>query len=144
MKALRDLTLQDLERTAVWRYYGDRDSEAEVEPTDLKEISEAWLSNAPRCYYITRTSFILSDGSCYSGYSSPADDSGLDYIQPVIVLDSVHIPLFYEHSPLGPEPQTTCKKLGRLFSDIFPIRFRSEVLVDGRTVEGLVEAIHVP
>ncbi len=136
MKPLRELTLEDLARSPVWRCTGSPDSEASVERTELSALSEA----SPEIF-VVRTSFTLSDGSSVAGYCSPADDSGLDYVQPVIITESGHAPLFYESPPLSPEPDSICRKLGRSSDQVFPIRYRAEIPVDGRFVEGEVSEI---
>lgn len=88
MKPLHELTLEDLARSPVWRCTGSPDSEASVERTELSALSEA----SPEIF-VVRTSFTLSDGSSVAGYCSPTDDSGLDYVQPVIITESGHAPL---------------------------------------------------
>ncbi len=139
MKPLRELTLEDLARSPVWRCTGGPDSEASVEPTELASLSET-----SREVFVVRTSFTLSDGSSVAGYCSPGDDSGLDYIQPVIITESGHAPLFYESLPPSPEPESIYRKLRRPFDHVFPLRYRAEIPVDGRFLEGEVSEIHVP
>ena len=138
MKPLRELTREDIVRWPVWRYLGDSDSEASVEPTELTSLTEASQET-----FVVRASFILNDGSSLVGYCSPSDDSGIDYVQPVIITESGHVPLFYESRPPSPEPDSSLRKLGRQSDQIFPLRYRAEVPVDGRFVEGEVSAIHV-
>ena len=138
MKPLRDLTLEDLAQSPVWRYTGGPDSDALVEPTELTSLTEN-----SREVFVVRTSFTLSDGSLAAGYSSPADDSGIDYVQPVIITESGHAPLFFESPPPAPEPESICRKLRRHPDQVFPLRYRAEIPVDGRFVEGEVSRIHI-
>ena len=136
MKSLNQLTLEDLKGAPVWRYVGESDADARVEPTELSSISEYSAG-----VFLVRATFTLNDGSVLGGYCSPADSSGLDYVQPVIILDGDHVPLFLESPPQDAEPETTCVRLGRPHGDIFPLHFRAEIPVDGSFVVGVVHTI---
>ena len=62
-----------------------------------------YLQHPDREAYIARTRFVLADGSEWWGYCSPTDDSGLDYIQPVILTPGGPVRFWYEEPP--PEPE---------------------------------------
>lgn len=139
MKPLRELTAQDLLRVPVWRYFGDADAAANVEPTPADILTENTTD-----VFLVRTTFHLNDGSTLVGFCSPQDASGLDYTQPVIVYGSEHVPLFYESAPQKPEPDALCRKLGRKEEDVFPLLLRAEVPVDGKFYEEIVRYVHMP
>lgn len=139
MKPLHDLTIDDLSHTPVWQYEGDRDSEAYVVPSDLASLTEF-----AQGVFIVRTTFTLNDGTSATGYCSPADDSGIDYVQPVIITRHGHVRFYYESNPPSPEPETSLRKLERSFEDVFPVHYRAEVPVDGRLVEGVVSELCLP
>ncbi len=139
MKPLSELSLQDLSRTPVWRFSGENDTTACIEPTSITSLTENTME-----VFIVRTRFFLNDGSALSGYCSPQDGSGLDYTQPVIMCGMEHAPLFHEQHPRKPEPEALCRKLGRKEVDIFPLRLRAEVPVDGQFYETIVTHVSTP
>jgi hypothetical protein len=138
VKRLGELTTQDLLQVPVWRYVGTTEAEALVEPTDLCSLSEDADG-----VYLVRTVFTLSDGTVAVGYCTPTDDSGLDYVQPVLLTGTGHVPLFREVPASSGEPESTCRRLAKPFDRIFPIRYRAEIPVDGHFVHGEVRTVLV-
>lgn len=136
MKALRKLTLEDLARCPVWRYEGDSEESASVWPVETFEQPD-------REAYIARTRFLLADGSVWWGYCSPTDDSGLDYVQPVILAPGGPVRFWYDEAPAEPEPARTCRLLGRSLGQVFPARFECMIPVEGRLVAGELTEVAV-
>jgi len=136
MKRLVDLTAEDLEASPVWRYEGGSGAHAAVVPT--KHVS---LSQTDDEIFLAATEFQLKDSSRHFGFCFPADDSGIDYLQPVIILPTRHVNFWFD----GPaEPATLSvqwKALGRQPGDIFPVAYRCLVPVDGRTVSGKIDGV---
>ena len=136
MKRLCDLTEADLRLSPIWRYAGETDAEASVFPSLTFAEADRWA-------YIARTRFVLADGSEWWGYCSPTDDSGLDYIQPVILTPGGPVRFWYEK----PAPEATaahaCRLLGRLPEEVFPVRFECVVPFEGRLVAGELSRIEV-
>jgi hypothetical protein len=136
VKPLRNLSLADLEVTAVWRYLGKDDDTGFVEATTRTSLSEA-----KKVTFIAAARFTLADGTVFMGFVTPLDTSGLDYVQPVIVTPTGHVRFWFERRPtdeiLG--GQRAC--LNRGPEKIFPVRWLSLVPVHGRSVSGVIEAV---
>ena len=126
MKLLRDLTVEDLHTTPVWKFFGGSDEDALVEPTSRSTLSEAEHET-----YIAVTEFVLANGQKYFGFCSPVDDSGLDYVQPVIVTGQGHICLWFDEPPARDVLVEQWTRLGALESQVFPIRYNCLVPVNG-------------
>jgi len=132
VKPLATLTLEDLQACPVWQYHGARDDEAQVSAAPGAQISEEWSPETP--VYIALTEFVLANGQVYSGYTSPSDPSGLDYLQPVIIASGVHV-RFWDDRTGG--PSRDWRHLGSEH-EVFPITWRSLVPVDGNAVGGRI------
>jgi hypothetical protein len=136
VKRLRELTNDDLARVPIWWYEGQSDESASVSPVEAFEHPESKA-------YIARTRFVLADGSEWWGYCSPTDDSGLDYIQPVIISAAGHVRFWYDESAPEPEPGRACRLLGKQPEQVFPARFECVVPVEGRYVAGVVSRVGI-
>ena len=139
MKRLVDLTVEDLRQSPAWRYEGGDGSEALVEPA-----ARETLSQDDDEIFLASTEFELADRSRHFGFCFPADDSGLDYLQPVILTDAGPVSFWFDRPP---SPETIARQwsaLGRQPTQIFPAVFRCLVPVDGRTVRGRIEQIATP
>jgi hypothetical protein len=154
MRAISTLTADDLRLHPVWRYQTrpalDSDEPEsqivlngehlceEVEPIDVFAIFE----DSPETL-IAATTFRLSTGHSLPGYCSPADPSGLDYIQPVIITPEGHVRLWWDWNP-GPEVlDRMVRRLGERPLEVFPISYRCLVPSDGQFLEGVVEHLSV-
>ena len=133
MKRLVELTVQDLADQPVWRYEGGTGSDALVAPAPRHPLSQADDE-----VFLAATEFVLSDSTRHLGFCFPADDTGIDYLQPVIVSDSGHVAFWFD-APASPEALARqWKAFGKKPEDIFPVTFRCLVEVDGRTVTGRI------
>ena len=115
LKSIYQLTLEDLRRSPVWehRYEGGREM---VYETDLREITDD-----RRRGYVVLTKFTFPNGANAYGYSSPQDPSGLDYIQPTVIMAHGVWNVFTgDQKP--DEPDNT----------LFPLRYECLVKSDGR------------
>jgi hypothetical protein len=136
VKRLVDLTVEDLRASPVWRYEGGTGAEALVEPAKRDSLSQEDDE-----IFLAATAFQLADSSDHFGFCFPADDSGLDYLQPVILSASGLVSFWFD-GPAAPEILSRqWSALGREPRDIFPVVFRCLVLVDGRTVGGRIEGV---
>ena len=134
---LQDLTNEDLRRCPVWSCEGEADDVALVFPAD-------GFDDPDRRGYIARTRFTLIDGSEWWGYCSPTDDSGLDYIQPVLLTVNGPVRFWYDESPPEAEPARACRLLGRSATQVFPVRFECLVSFEGQFIAGELPRIEVP
>jgi hypothetical protein len=139
MKRLADLTIADLTTAPVWRYEGGSGSDATV----VAEKRD-FLSQLDDEIFLAATDFVLPDSSQHLGFCFPVDDAGLDYLQPVIVTPTLHVQFWFDGS-IAPEVLSAqWSALGRREEEIFPVRFRCRVPVDGQTVAGVISHIETP
>ena len=135
MKRLAELTEEDLLACPVWEYHGLNDRTASVSPAPGAVLSEEVPDASRQQVYVALTEFTFANGEVNLGYCSPVDPSGLDYIQPVILIKGAHIRLYDEDSDGLPEDW---RHLGLDSSEVFPLSWRCRVPVDGETVHGTV------
>jgi hypothetical protein len=139
VKRLTDLTIEDLQASPVWRYEGGAGAEARVEP-----VKRESLSQDDDEIFLAATEFKLADSSHHFGFCFPADNTGLDYLQPVILSGSGAVSFWFD-GPATPEILTSqWKALGKEPREIFPVSFRCLVPVDGRTVSGNIAGVESP
>lgn len=130
MKPCAKLTPEDLRRSPVWRYKSQGgDVDAVVEEDDRSELSEHDSD-----VFVAATTFRLADGSEWPGLCSPGDPSGLDYLQPVMLVDGRHLSLWSEVPREVPVFEAVPQALGRNLLEIFPLSFVCHVPVDGTLV----------
>ena len=132
-KPLINLTLEDLTKHPCWKYFMSYNIEFAL-PVDKEEISETESDN-----YIVLTEFILHDKTKYFGFSSPQDTSGLDYIQPVIITSSGHLPLYFDILENINLSDLTGKIINKSIDKIFPLSFITRIKCDKKYYEGRVE-----
>ena len=135
MKPFAELTSEDFRRSPVWRYEskgGDVTAMAE-------EVGRSLLSEGDSGVFVVATTFRLADGSELMGLCSPADSSGLDYLQPILFAPGHQLPLWAEGEPSGVPPTAISERLGRRVSEVFPMVFTCHVPVDGRLVSGTID-----
>ena len=136
VKRLGDLTAEDLVASPVWRYEGGSGADALVVP-----VKRPSLSQSDDEIFLAATEFELFDATRHLGFCFPADDSGIDYLQPVIVSGPRQVSFWFDQ----PVSQETIGEqwaaLGKEPADIFPISFHCLVPVDGRTVSGRIDGV---
>src|SRR5215472_3700315 len=126
VKRLVYLTVEDLEASPVWRYEGGSGPHATVAPT--KRVS---LSQSDDEIFLAATEFQLTDSSRHFGFCFPADDSGIDYLQPVIIRPAGHVNFWFDGPAEPGHLSRQWKSLGKEPSEIFPVAYRCLVPVDG-------------
>jgi hypothetical protein len=136
VKRLAELSVEDLVASPVWRYEGGSGADAAVAPS--KRVS---LSQTDDEIFLAATEFELFDSSRHFGFCFPADATGLDYLQPVILSPSGHVSFWFD-GPAAPQVLSSqWRALGKEPREIFPVAFRSLVPVDGRTVRGRIGGV---
>jgi hypothetical protein len=139
MKRLAELTIADLTTAPVWRYEGGSGEDAAV----VAERRDS-LSQMDDEIFLAATEFFLPDSSQHLGFCFPVDDAGIDYLQPVIVTQTAHVRFWFDGA-IAPEVLSAqWNALGRQGEEIFPMRFRCRVPVDGRTVAGVISGVESP
>lgn len=76
--------------------------------------------------YLCQSAFTLADGREVVGYCSPQDTSGMDYVQPTILIEGHHWDLWSEPCPIDLSS-----------SGVFPLSMKCRV----RTDEGFCTAV---
>lgn len=110
--------------------------EAVVAPSDRKSLSQSDDE-----VFLAATEFELFDSSLHFGFCFPADDSGVDYLQPVIVSGVRHVNFWFD-GPVSPAALASqWSALGKQPHEVFPVAFRCLVPVDGRTVRGRIPGV---
>ena len=137
MKRLAELRPEDFEVHPVWEYHGTSDTDALVEPRAVGDVKEADPTTL-----LAATEFHLADGTTATGFCSPADDSGLDYVQPVVFIANKQVPLWRPR--LGVDTAARiCIDLGKPADSVFPIAWRCLVPVDGAVRAGEITSTDV-
>jgi hypothetical protein len=136
MKSLAELSATDLKEHVVWRYHAgpSGDAGAQVEPDDRNSLAEY-----DEDVFIAATRFVLADGSEWSGYCSPQDSSGLDYLLPVVLTELGPNPLWFDVAPSRDAESEWWRRFGRNRNAVFPIAWECLVPVDGAVVKGVVD-----
>jgi hypothetical protein len=133
LQRLVDLTIEDLSTTPVWRYEGGSGAEAVVVPTGRTSLSG---EDDEVC--LAATEFTLCDSSRHLGFCFPVDDSGLDYLQPVILTRGGQVSFWFD-GPIAQEVLAAqWNALGKRVEEVFPVQFRCLVPVAGQTVTGVI------
>lgn len=136
MKRLADLTIADLAAAPVWRYEGGTGAEAIVDAAERNSLSEA-----DEDVFLAATDFFLPDSSQHVGFCFPADAAGIEYLQPVIVTPAGQVRFWFDRAVAPETLATQWGTLGRRAEEVFPVRFRCRVAVDGREVAGVIPHI---
>lgn len=134
LKPLSSLTADDLAEVPVWEYDGASDPTAVVRPAGVERVPVF-----DERVFLAATDFVLADGVTVPGYCSPADPSGLDYLQPVLLLPNGPVALWSDDT--GPKPAAeVARELGRRIEDVYPIRFRCRVEVEAEENHGVIQS----
>lgn len=132
-KSLPSLTNEDLAANPIWLYEGESDATAVVQAVDS-------FTEPDKRAYIARTKFTLADGAVIFGYCSPTDESGLDYVQPVIIAPSGHIAFWRDPPETPPSDGELAVLLGKSVENVFPCRFESLVPFEGGYLVSVIPA----
>ena len=133
MKRLAELTADDFQANPVWEYKGASDADAMVSSTNLRAMVED-----NDVVLLAATEFRLADGTKLSGFCSPSDPSGLDYVQPVICTRLGQVALWAETLPTRAAVEMAWKPLGKRLDQVFPLQFRCLVPVNKQEVSGVI------
>jgi hypothetical protein len=131
-KSVASLSKDDLASHPVWEWRA-AGSEEFVRPSELVELPEP-RGDTP--VYIAATEFRAACGRTFFGYCSPADHSGLDYTQPVILAPSGGVRIWNEIEGRV-DGQNVGASLGLATEQLFPLHIRCLV----RTSEGMYSEI---
>jgi PilZ domain len=136
VKRLGELTIEDLTSSPVWRYEGGSGDAALVSPARRRSLSQTDDE-----IFLAATEFDLSDSTRHGGFCFPAEGSGIDYLQPVIVTRTGHVTFWFERPASAETLAKQWRALDREAKRIFPVAFRCLVPVDGKVVAGRIEGV---
>ena len=125
VKRLVDLTVDDLVAHPVWRYEGGVGRDAIVVPS-----SKTTLSRSDDEIFLAGTDFELFDTTKHFGFCFSADDTGIAYLQPVILTRPGPVSFWFDETPSEEKLSKQWRLLGKNEAEIFPASFRCRVLVD--------------
>ncbi len=131
-KRLIELTISDLQSSPIWEHWYEGDIEF-IRPTTMKEIAEDSNSG-----HIVLTDFIFNNGQEFIGFCASQDTSGLDYIQPVIIVENGQVEFWKDIDWTAEEKEEALNKLGLEWQEVFPIHYMTQVQCDGKYFSGTI------
>lgn len=140
-KQVYGLTLDDLSRFPVWEFALDEEGEAGQDEATVRPYQFSGKLDAADGMFVVRASFALADGSRFMGYLTPPvqGDDGLGTLQPIIVTEQGQVGFWCGViEPDAARLSHFYQLLGRDASQVFPVRFESEVDLVSGNVAGRV------
>jgi hypothetical protein len=134
MKPLSELSITDLREFPVWECHRNSDVDAVVRPTTKTSLCETETG-----VFVAATEFQLADGTILTGYCSPSDPSGLDYMQPVVLTPKGPLPLWSDSPVTDKQIAKQWRTIDKALVAVFPMTYKCLVPVDGQEVAGVVE-----
>lgn len=136
IKQVYDLTENDLRTHATWVLLSEDDEDA-IDEATAKSTEEN--PDNIETIFITRTSFILRDGSKYSGYVYSEPTANICFLQPTLVISSHQ---FYFWSGIRPQKGEIVqfyKILDKDEKDIFPITWIIDDNIKNIQTTGIIQ-----
>ncbi len=136
-KQVYDLTAEDFRLYPLWEFCSDEEGlagqdEATVKPSDDHGVP-AYSPGA----YVVATDFVFADGSAMEGYIYSGKPEDFGCITPIVFLKEERISFWFgRRPPSSQEIAAIYKLLDRNASEIFPIRFRTRVPINGDLMDG--------
>ena len=131
-KLLKSISISDLELSPIWEHWIEDDIEY-VKPVYKEGISEEDIID-----YIVLTEFVFNNNNRYQGFCSPKDTSGIDYIQPVVIINNQQLE-FYSDTRKNMDIQgKILKQFGLSKNEIFPLIYKTKVKCDGGFLSGKI------
>jgi hypothetical protein len=151
-KPISSLTAEDLLETPVWSYHRTPagpddppdsvvDLSAGAETEWVAPTTRTALSEDDEAVYLAVTLFTLASGHEQVGFCSPTDDSGIDYVQPVIITADGLVRLYHDGAVTEEQLARELARLPAGGAGAFPIRYRCLVACDGRFAGGEVDEV---
>lgn len=139
-KQVYELTPEDLDRHAVWEFALDEEGEEGQDEATVRPYQPKGPLDPGDGMFVVRARLKLADGTQVRGYLTPPvqGDSGLGTLQPAVVVEGGQVSFWC--GMLVPEPayvEASYARLGKLLaSEVFPVRFESDVDLVGGPVAG--------
>jgi hypothetical protein len=139
-KQVYELRPDDLDRHAVWEFALDEEGEEGQDEATVRPYEPRGSLDPSDGMFVVRARLVLADGTQMRGYLTPPvqGESDLGTLQPAIVTDGGQVTFWC--GTLAPEPTQIAAAyalLGKSVpSEIFPLRFKSDVDLVGGPVTG--------
>jgi hypothetical protein len=139
-KQVYDLTVADLEQHGVWEFALDEEGEEGQDEATVRPYKVRGPLDPSEGMFIVRARLSLADGTQLKGYMTPPvqGDSSLGTLQPAVVVDGGQVSFWC--GMLEPEPGHIAASYARLgksaASQVFPLRFESDVALVGGPITG--------
>jgi len=146
-KSVSEISRQDLDECPVWEFASDEEDIEGQDETTVRPFIVSGELDPSAGMLIVRARFRLADQTEMTGYLSPCvpPDDGLGYLQPVIVTDEGQVGLWW--GVIAPKPAELSdlyRLLGKASdSQVFPLRFASDVAIAGGPLRGEVAGFMV-
>jgi hypothetical protein len=140
-KQVYELTLDDLSAYPIWEFRLDYESEEKQNESTVRPHRASGPLNPTDRMFVVRAIFTLADGSKMTGYLTPParDQAGVDTLQPIIVTDRGQVRFWC--GTTAPDARRMARGyelLGRDATNVFPLRFESDVELAGGPARGSV------
>jgi hypothetical protein len=139
-KQVYELTLEDLDRSCIWEFALDEEGEEGQDEATVRPYESHGPLDPSDGMFVVRARFELADGTHAVGFLTPPvqGDTGLGTLQPAVVVDQGQVSFWC--GMLSPEPAHVAASYARLgkssASEVFPLRFASDVELAGGPVTG--------
>jgi hypothetical protein len=139
-KQVYELTVEDLDRYAVWEFALDEEGDEGQDEATIRPDEPRGPLDPGDGMFIVRARLKLADGTPVRGYLTPPvqGDSSLGTLQPAVVVGAGQVSFWC--GMLTPEPAQVAAFYARLGkssgSDVFPLRFESDVELVGGPIAG--------
>jgi hypothetical protein len=139
-KQVYELTLDDLDRYAVWEYALDEEGEEGQDEATVRPYELHGPLDPSDGMFIVRARLTLADGTQVIGYLTPPvqGDPSLGTLQPAVVTRAGQVSFWC--GVLTPEPTYIAESYARLgksaVAQVFPLRFESDVVLIGGSISG--------
>ena len=129
-KQIDQLTAADFDASPAWEFASDEEGEPGQDECTVRPIRTDGPIDASSGMFVIRATFTLADGSTAAGYVTPPaePDADLGAIHPVIITNEGQLMFWW--GILEPQRSwidSAYAKLGRDSTDVFPIRFLSDI-----------------
>jgi hypothetical protein len=143
-----ELNLVDLMQFPAWEYVLDEEGIEGQDERTVKPYRASPPLDPHRAYFIVRASFHLADGTQIKGYIRPVTLSESKFMKPIVPIDmnpiiisqQGRVAFWYGASkPDSEEISKNYRMLNKEPSEVFPVRFASDVEVLDSIIEGTLE-----
>jgi hypothetical protein len=142
-KQVYELTPDDLASFPVWEFCLDEEGVEGQDEATVRPYEKQGSIDPAAGMFAVKALFTLADNTEFTGYLTPpvlADREDIGIIQPIIVTDKGQ--LMFWNGLLKPTKTQLDENYGVLdksASEVFPVRYRSAVEIEGGAVEGTID-----